>query len=213
MSTEDIVRGHCNNCGRSTDHLLLQRRVVEDWDEPSGDDPPFYWTDTYVMLQCRGCGGVSLRHSTKDAAGVETEAYYPPPVSRRAPLWRWHLPNGMRELLNEIYVALYSDSRRLALMGARTLVDMLLLEEVGDVGTFDAKLKALRDKGVISDRNREVLLAALEAGSAAAHRGYKPSREEIEAVLDIVENVLQATHHLSRVAEELRKKIPPRPAS
>jgi hypothetical protein len=119
----------------------------------------------------------------------------------------------MKELLNEIYVALHSDSRRLALMGTRTLVDMLMLEEVRDVGTFDAKLKALLDKGVISDRNREVLSAALDAGSAAAHRGYKPGREEIEAVLDIVENVLQATHHLSQVADELRKKIPPRPAT
>lgn len=213
MNTEDLARCHCNNCGRSTDHLLLQKRVVEDYDEPSGDDPPFWWTVTYEMLQCRGCGAVCLRHFTKDAAGAETTAYYPPPVSRRAPLWRWHLPGDMKEFLSEIYVALHSDSRRLALMGARTLVDMLMLEEVGDVGTFDAKLKALRDKGVISERNREVLSAALDAGSAAAHRGYKPDREELEAVLDIVENVLQATHHLSRVAEELRKKIPPRPGS
>lgn len=182
-------------------------------DELVDDKALFTWTDTYEMLQCRGCGAVCLRHSYADVAGEKTVAYYPPPVSRRAPLWRWHLPPGMKELLNEIYVALHSDSRRLALMGTRTLVDMLMLEEVRDVGTFDAKLKALLDKGVISDRNREVLSAALDAGSAAAHRGYKPGREEIEAVLDIVENVLQATHHLSQVADELRKKIPPRPAT
>jgi hypothetical protein len=119
----------------------------------------------------------------------------------------------MKELLNEIYVALHSDSMRLALMGTRTLVDMLMLQEVADVGSFATKLKALRDKGVVSEKNREVLSVALDAGSAAAHRGYKPSRDEIEAVLDIVENVLQAAHHLSQVAEELRKKIPPRPST
>jgi hypothetical protein len=117
----------------------------------------------------------------------------------------------MKELLNEIYAALHSGSMRLALMGTRTVVDMLLLQEVGDVGSFNSKLNALRDKGVISERNREVLAAALDAGSAAAHRGYKPGQEEIEAVLDIVENVLQATHHLSRLAEKLRKKTPLRP--
>jgi len=213
MNTENIIRCYCNNCGRSTDHLLLQKCVVEDSDEYDGDGSPFWWTDTYEMFQCRGCHAVCLRHFIKDAAGEETEAFYPPPVSRRPPLWRWHLPVGMKELLNEIYTALYSDSRRLALMGARTLVDMLMLEEVGDVGTFDAKLKALRDKGVISERNLKVLSTALDAGSAAAHRGYKPDRVEIEAVLDIIENVLQATHHLSKVAEELRKKIPVRPGS
>jgi len=117
----------------------------------------------------------------------------------------------MKELLGEIYIALQSGSRRLALMGTRTLVDMLLLEEVGDVGTFDAKLKALREKGVISERNRQVLLTVLDAGSAAAHRGYKPTRDELEVVMDVVENVLQSTHHLTLRAEELRKRIPERP--
>jgi len=47
----------------------------------------------------------------------------------------------MKQVLDEIYVALTGNGRRLALMGARTLVDMLMLQEVGDVGTFDAKLK------------------------------------------------------------------------
>jgi hypothetical protein len=96
-------------------------------------------------------------------------------------------------------------------MGARTLVDILMLAEVGDVGTFDAKLKALQDKGTVSSRSREVLSVALDAGSAAVHRGYRPSREELDAVMDIVENLLEATYHLSNVAQELRKNIPKRP--
>ena len=208
---ETKVRCHCNNCGRSTSHVVLERRVVEDSDEPDGEYPPFWWTDTYEMLQCKGCDAVCLRHFTEDAAGAETERFYPPPISRRAPLWRWHLPETSKELLNEIYIALHSDSRRLALMGARTLLDMLMLKEVGDSGTFETRLKGLQDKGVISAKSREVLSTALDAGSAAAHRGYKPDREAIEAVLDIVENVLQAEHHLSHLADELRKKIPARP--
>ncbi len=212
MNAEEIIRCHCNNCGRDTDHLLLTRRVVEDR-EPLDEVAFFSWTDTYEVLQCRGCGAVCLRHTYEDVANVKSVAYYPPSVSRRAPSWRWNLPGDMKELLNEIYVALHSDSMRLALMGTRTLVDMLMLQEVADVGSFATKLKALRDKGVVSEKNREVLSVALDAGSAAAHRGYKPSRDEIEAVLDIVENVLQAAHHLSQVAEELRKKIPPRPST
>jgi Domain of unknown function (DUF4145) len=212
MNTEDIQRCHCNNCGRDTDHWLVESRVVEDA-EAVNDVAHFWWADTYAMLQCRGCGSVCLRHLYEDAEGEKALTYYPPPISRRAPLWRWKLPDATTELLNEIYVALHNDSRRLALMGTRTLVDMLLLQEVGDAGTFDARLKALREKGVVSEKNREVLSVALDAGSAAAHRGYKPGREEIEAVLDIVENILQATHHLSQLAEDLRKKIPTRPAN
>lgn len=210
-SSNEKTRCHCNSCGRATEHILIERRIVEDNDESEDDFPSFWWTDTYEMLQCLGCGSVCLKQHTKDAAGDETTQYFPPPVSRRPPLWRWHLPDQMKELLGEIYIALYSGSRRLALMGTRTLVDMLLLEEVGDAGTFDAKVKALRDKGVISERNREVLSTVLDAGSAASHRGYKPTRDELEVVMDVVENVLQSTHHLTRVAEDLRKKIPKRP--
>ena len=211
MESEEIIRCHCNNCSRETDHLLLNRQIVED-DELVSETAIFSWTDTYAVLQCRGCHAVCLQHSYEDIAGEENVSFYPPPVSRRPPPWRWFLPADMMELLNEIYTALQSDSRRLALMGSRTLVDMLILQEVGDAGTFDSKLRSLRDKGVISERNREVLSAALDAGSAAVHRGFKPNREEIGAVLDIVENVLQATHHLSRVARDLRKKTPPRPS-
>jgi len=209
MGTKKLSHCHCNDCGRSTTHVLLRRERVGDTEQT--DHPcPFWWDTTYEMLQCRGCGAICFRIFYRDAANDTSEAYYPPPVSRRAPKWRWELPGTMGEMLDEIYVALRSDSRRLALMGARTLVDMLMLEEVGDVGTFPQKLNALRDKGVISEKNRAVLSTALDAGSAAAHRGHKPSAEEMEAVLDIVENVLQATHHLTQVAEQLRRKIPPR---
>lgn len=210
MSDDEIIRCYCNNCGRSTEHRLLDRRIVDDEDESDGDSQPFYWTDTYESLQCLGCKAVCLRQSTKDAAGAETTILYPPPISRRAPLWRWHLPDPMKELLAEIYIALHNNSPRLALMGARTLVDMLMLKEVGDVGTFDAKLTKLLERGVISARNRAVLSTALDAGSAAAHRGYKPGREELEAVMDIVENLLQSIYHLSKIAEELKAKIPRR---
>ena len=93
-------------------------------------------------------------------------------------------------------------------MGARTLVDMLMLEEVGDAGTFREKLKALLDRGIISERGTEVMEVALDAGSAAAHRGYNPDAEILSAVMDIVENVLQATYHLKRLALTVKRSTP-----
>lgn len=214
MPEEEHVRCHCNSCRRITHHRVLVRRSIDDADEsdPGDDYPPYWWTDTYEALQCLGCDSVCLKHHTKEASGAESTQYFPPPVARRPPLWMGHLPPAMRELLGEVYVALHSGSRRLALMGSRTLLDMLMLEEVGDTGTFESKLKALQEKGAISERGRTVLAIALDAGNAAAHRGYKPTREELESVMDVVENLLQATHHLAKVAEELRAKIPARPS-
>jgi len=210
MNAARVERCHCNSCGRRTDHTLVDRRKVEDLDEID-ESSAFWWTDTYDVLQCRGCGAVCLRDTYEDAAGDKQVSYYPPPVSRRAPSWRFRLPSDMRELLDEVYTALHYNGRRLALMGVRTLVDMLMLKEIGDVGTFEKKLEGLQDQGVIAERSREVLSAALDAGNAAAHRGYKPNPEDLNAVMDIVENLLQATYHLSELSARIKKATPAKP--
>ncbi len=56
------------------------------------------------------------------------------------------------------------------------------------------KLKAPEKAGYISSQNRDVLFAALDMGSAAAHRGHAPTQSEVQSVMDIVENVFQAVY-------------------
>ena len=110
----------------------------------------------------------------------------------------------------EVYRSLDANNRRLPMMGARTLVDMLMVDKVGDVGTFDVKLKKLEGLGVISRNNREVLSAALDVGHAAAHRGHAPNANDVNAVMDIVENLLHAVYVLPDMAKGLQKTTPPR---
>ena len=97
--------------------------------------------------------------------------------------------------------------------GGRVLVDMAMIDKVGDVGTFDQKLKALEDAGFVSERNREVLEAALDAGSASAHRGHKYEALQVNQVMDIVENLLQAIYVLERAAQKIKTATPPRKKS
>ena len=134
------------------------------------------------------------------------------PVSRHKPEWFYQIPGSMLSLFKEIYNSLAADTRALPMMGARALLDMVIVDKVGDVGTFNDKLKALESQGFISKKNRETLDAALDAGSAAAHRGYAPKLEEVHAVMDIVENLLQAIYVLDKIAVEIKKSTPARPA-
>ena len=97
------------------------------------------------------------------------------------------------------------------MMGARTLVDLVIVDKVGDVGTFAEKLKKLESEKYISGKNREVLEAALDAGNAAAHRGYSARPAQVNAVMDIVENLLQAVYVLPSMAQDLKKSTPARP--
>jgi len=168
------------------------------------------------VLQCRGCEEVILRRTFHylEASGYPPGGwdvrYFPPATFRKSPEWHEKLPEEFRSLLYELYRSLDDESLRLPLMGARTLVDMLMLEKVGDIGGFKAKLKKLEEDGYVSSHGREVLEAALEIGSAATHRGHAASISEVQAVMDIVENMLQAVFIFPEVAEKLKSATPPR---
>jgi len=137
-------------------------------------------------------------------------AYYPPPISRALPPWRYQLENELRSLLDEVYSALHTNSRRLALMGTRTMVDIVLTEKVGDSGSFRHKLEETEHQGFVARKNLEILDAALDAGSAAAHRGFNPAPSHLNQVMDIVENLLQAVYVLQDSASQIRKATPKR---
>jgi len=158
-----------------------------------------------------GCETVCLQKKFwfSEEPQEEQITFYPPQVARRIPKWAYDLPPEIRALLTEVYAALHADSRRLAMMGARAIIDMVLLAKVGDLGPFDKKVDALVKSGYISARNRDVLSTALDAGHAAAHRGHRASVAEANHVMDIVENLLQ-TDILEAAAVELKTTIPSR---
>jgi hypothetical protein len=164
------------------------------------------------MIECCGCETVSLRCTDSCPDRLYNEiGYFPPRVSRRLPHWFGGLTDlAIRSLLREVYAALHANSCRLAMMGARAVIDLAMLDKVGDKGTFSEKLNALTSKGYISALNREFLEAALEAGHAATHRGHVPSVENINRAMDIIENLVQTVYVLKRDADELRKTTPKR---
>lgn len=209
MSQGEVVKDHCNSCGGVTRHEVLAAKKTEEADCDQRGNEFLLASDNYEMLECRGCESVTLRH-TSYFAGDTTVTHYPPPVSRRLPGWTPKLPEKIRGLLEEVYVALQNNSRRLAAMGARALLDSVMIDTVGDLGNFKEKLQAMEERGTISKVNRQTLEAALDAGSAAAHRGHRASSDEVNAVMDIVENLLQAVYHLPNLADRLKKVTPPR---
>ena len=87
-----------------------------------------------------------------------------------------------------------------------------MVDKVGDDGTFNEKLKKLEALGVVSLNNRELLSAVLDASHAAAHRGHAPDADDVNAVMDIVENLLHSVYILPGMADRLRKNTPPRPS-
>lgn len=209
-------RVHCNECGQETRHEVICEHG-QHGSEPVDtgnpyDDVSVSWDTTHTMLECRGCGNVTLRRTYVFSEWNPGEAqidYFPPHLFRKKPGWADELSKDEQSILTEVYAALASDSRRLALMGERTLVDMFIVRKIGDQGTFVQKLKKLEEQGYLSARNRDLLDAALNAGHAASHRGYLPNREQLSTVMDIVENLLQSDL-LAKQVKQLRKATPKR---
>ncbi len=210
-SENKIERIHCNKCGHKTKHIIVATRR-QDGSEPYDREYSISWTTIYDMLECQGCEEITVCRrfyfSEWNRGDVQIN-YYPPRIARRLPLWKDDLPDEIVSLLEEVYAALQANSRSLAMMGARALIDMVILQKVGDVGSFPQKLTALEKAGFLSDKNREVLEAALDMGNAAAHRGHRPNSKHVRSVMDIVENLLQATI-LQTIVDDLKKATPPR---
>ena len=95
-------------------------------------------------------------------------------------------------------------------MGLGTVIDMVCNKLVGDLGRFDEKLEALFSKGFINNNEREILVIAIDAGSASAHRGHTPNKEDLNTLLDIVEHLLKGVYVLRPASEKLKQSTPPR---
>lgn len=203
-------RVFCNQCRGKTSH-----HVVGDVEESIRDDETeFSWSIRFEMLQCGGCQEVVLRRTYTFSEDPDVSVqFFPPEMSRVRPEWRYSLPKDLRSLLDEIYRSLDSENLRLPMMGARTLIDMLITEKIGDVGNFKQKLVELERKGFLSSGNSETLYAALEVGNAAAHRGHAATLTEVNAVMDVVENLLQAVYVFPGITRRLREGTPSRPVA
>ena len=190
MTTSEL-KSHCNRCRQETSHVA----VFEKQNEVSADIESvgkIYWVTTHRLLECCGCQDISLSKAVYFSEADDTQThFYPPRVSRHKPAWHGELPTDYEQLLAEVYSSLHADNRRLAMMGARALVDLFILRKVGDLGDFSKGMDALEKEGFISVKDRLIVKAAIEAGHAAAHRAYRPTAIDLERVMDIIENIIQ----------------------
>lgn len=171
------------------------------------------WSRTHTLLECRGCEEITLLRtiwcSEDDPEDGPSETYFPPRVSRRRPAWFDELPSEYAGLLKEIYTALHADSRRLAMMGLRAVIDLFMARKLEGSSGFAGGLRQLVEQNYLTTRSLEIVEAAVEAGHASAHRAHNPTAAQVNSVMDIVENLIQ--HDLlAESAASLRRSIPGR---
>jgi hypothetical protein len=165
----------------------------------------------WQILRCCGCDSITVvvKENSTDFK-TPNEIYYPPRQIRKIPRWFEQTSPQCQLLIREIYMAMHSDCMTLAAMGTRTLLDIMLLEMLGDIGGFQQKLREAVNRRYFTPKQMDTINTAIEAGHAATHRGFRPTEEQLYDVLDIVEHALMGQYALAETSGRLKKSVPGR---
>jgi Domain of unknown function (DUF4145) len=202
-----IKRCFCNLCGRETDHDVVWQDVRTK--ESSSEE---LFEIELLGLQCRGCKECTILKREREIATVGLaqgliETYEPPRLWRRAPDWLSSLQS-----LNEIYSATNVMQVRLLSMGVRSALDHVMDKILGaDMGSFSAKLNEMVKRGHLTSTQKDNLEIVIDAGSASAHRGFKPSQDLLDEMLAVMESIIRNHYITGPMLKTAKTLIPPRP--
>lgn len=221
------IRGECPAC-EGTRNCEIKATHRESWSDEengvSGDD-------TFRILKCLGCETAFVQqeswfsedidyrynHSTgqQEPYIPSTFKYWPATTKRKKPTWRLKLYSRdiqLVGLLEEVYSAYDANLNVLAAIGVRTTFDRASeLLGVDPAKTFQQKLEELAASGKIGDVEKGTLGTLTDAGSAAAHRGWRPKQDELDIMLDVIESFLNRNFILEGAVQTLKNAVPAKP--
>jgi hypothetical protein len=188
----------------------------------------------HLILECAGCETVYFQVDASDSSHMirgewldELKDYewseehrlihYPAEFRRQKPSFMSKVEiqdSVLERLIRELYAALNADLRVLAAIGMRTIFDRTSeLLKVDPSLTFERKLTELFDGGKIGSDEKDILNALVDAGNAAAHRGWAPTTDEIYTMMDVVEAFLKRTFVLDQSMKKIKARVPPKPTT
>lgn len=203
------IRAHCSKCGGD------RNCEIKGHHPERGGDGHYDWHVDWFLLACRGCDHVFAQtvatnseeyfnyydhESGEDVTEhIETIETWPARSKRPFPEWFEHslietdLENtsALNASLKELYRALDADLMVLASIGMRTSID-IAAEVLGIDPSLDfkEKIKALVAEGHIIEGENSSVEILVNAGSASAHRGWKPQAHDVDALMTALEEFI-----------------------
>jgi hypothetical protein len=238
--SQAILCGHCPGCDADRNAEVLAEDTVEEELDPRGGvwvKSTFsilrcLGCDTRYIRRAELCS-LDEDYDVDPHTGEtfitlnERVTYWPsvptPPTTRPRP--DWLLFDFLRDpgpqfaskypelatLLGEVYAALDNNLQILSAIGIRTVFDRpSQLLGCHPSQNFPEKLKELTAGNKISGEEKEILSILTDAGSAAAHRGWKPTQDDINSLMNALEHFLHRTFVLKHELRRVKKNIPPR---
>jgi hypothetical protein len=176
------------------------------------EEAVYWWKTSWYLLQCRGCEHVFVQTISIDSEDIEqsydsdgetqtehTESvkYWPALSKRSRPEWMSEFGidaenvGALDAALIELYQALNNDINMLAAIGIRTCFD--IASEILGIDpdqSFKSKLDELVKTGHIGVVDQSRLETLIDAGSASAHRGWRPKSDDLSTMMEILEHFI-----------------------
>lgn len=239
MTTESRIgtklKAYCSNCGGQR-NCEIKGHHAERGEDAGG---AYEWHTDWYLLVCCGCEHVFAQSVSTNSEEYfqdydhngdvftvheETIKSWPARAKRPRPEWFQHgsvetnLKNtlALDASLSELYGALDHDLNVLAAIGVRTSFDIAAeILGVDPDKIFRNKLDEMVEKNLIKDSEREHLDILVDAGSASAHRGWKPSLGDLNTLMETLEAFIYSAFVLPAKREaaaaemaKVRAKVP-----
>jgi hypothetical protein len=224
------VRAHCPSCGADRDPAVLGEHEETWHNEQDG----VAGANRYRILKCAGCDEVFFQKQMESEYEMVPDPdpnpdpdypqgfvprvrsqYWPSAVVRPKPAWVDDLISTdwtLYQLLQETYQALNDGLQITTALGMRTAFDRASeLLGIDPALPFAKKLDELQKQGLIGAHEKDALSVLVDAGSAAAHRAWRPSVEQLRTMIAIIEPFLHRSFIGTEAAKRLKEKVPPKP--
>lgn len=213
----ELARNECASCNQSTNHEILAN-IDEVGKELLQSHYWFYWTDSFQIVQCKGCDSLSFRevytdsqsydhrytgvHGEFDTFDLETVKTHACQFNKRPIMDNFDLlPESIQSIYRETNSALLIDSTILCGIGIRTIIEMICQHKKTGRGNLEKKINILVTQGVLTADSAEILHKLRLMGNLAAHEAIAHDRQKLELAMNIVNNLLSATYILPTLAQ------------
>lgn len=225
----ESTKAHCPRCnGERNCAIHGALNVPWEWND---DRNAVNGENDHKLLRCLGCEMVFYQLTSWDSEDwdgdytptgefelkpvVRVETHPAPERKSARPDWAWTLSEidpPLAAIMDEIYRAREAGGVILPAVGLRTAFDRVTgFLKIDPALTFEEKLKLVRASYVGEDE-AAVLQVVIEAGNAAAHRGWVPAAAEFEKLLTVLEHFIHRAVVTRKAALDVARSIPPRPA-
>ncbi|MEQ9916421.1 DUF4145 domain-containing protein [Pectobacterium aroidearum] len=209
---DDIfVSVDCHICERITNHKrLIEVKLSSTQHEDDLYDNSVTCYKNLKILQCQGCMEPSLKTETYDSENIDYNTsepkisvdYYPKRKQLLQFEHTYRLPTALRDMYIETISAINSECLTIAGIGIRGLIETICKEEKIEGRNLEEKINNLFTEGKISGDSKVILHSLRILYNKSAHESFKPSIEQLNLSLDIIELLMKQIYVHSHEARK-----------